>query len=344
MGKEESEEKYLQRGKYKIAGGNILIFGDLHLSSMYEGTHKDYLFECYEIMDKIIAIVEKKKPKVIIFMGDLIGVKEHGITDKRFLSRVMMFFSNLFSVTGGNVFSVKGNHDFGDFSDFDFLLSLGYIKNPKFIDYTVGGNLEVRFHFVNYGDEKKPLEIAAEGSNIVLGHCDYYVDGVTTWYTPKKGRTDLKTLNNFCGVDMVISGHIHIPSVEVLYTSLPDGSSVGLFYPGCPTRVAERFDDCWYLVFYYEESESMTNYSAEQFELRKAEEVFYPKEDYSYGEEDSAEVEDGALDEIINEIFESRLAQGDIFGQIDKIPADEDVKTLAKEYLTKAVAEVEKGI
>lgn len=341
MGKEK-EEPYLQRGCFRIDGGDILCFADTHLSAIFEGTHKSYLYECYEVMDSILDKVSKVKPKAVLLLGDLIGVKEHGISDKRFLSRVMMFFSNLYTITNGNVYSVKGNHDFGDFSDFDFLVSLGYIRNPKFVDYYVNGKPEVRFHFVNYGDEKKPLEISSESSNIVLGHCDYYVEGVTTWYTPKKGRTDLKTLNNFCGVDLVISGHIHVPSLEVHYTTLPNGESIGLFYPGCPTRVSERFDDCWYLRFFYDEEEGMTNYSADIFGLRKAEEVFYPKEDFDYSDEESEKQEKDTkvLNEIINEIFESRLAQGDIFGQLDRIPADDDVKALAKEYLNRAILEV----
>ena len=85
----------------------------------------------------------------------------------------------------------------------------------------------------------------------------------------------------------------------------------------------------------------MTTYSADQFGLRKAEEVFHPKDAFIGDSNEGTEPEDnGVLDEIINEIFESRLAQGNIFAQLDKIPADDDVKSLAKEYLNKAIAEV----
>ena len=39
---------------FKVFKGKIDIYGDLHLSSTYTGTHKEYVSECYKTMDIII--------------------------------------------------------------------------------------------------------------------------------------------------------------------------------------------------------------------------------------------------------------------------------------------------
>ena len=114
---------------YKIYGGKLCIFGDMHLSSTYTGTHKDYMSECYYTMSKIIDIVKGSTPSAVFFLGDVIGVNERNLKDRKFLMDVILFFHKLNTYTGGNVFSVKGNHDKGAFSDFDLFVGLGLIKN-----------------------------------------------------------------------------------------------------------------------------------------------------------------------------------------------------------------------
>lgn len=331
-----------ERGTYELHGGKILVFGDLHFSSTFEGKHKSYISECYMNMELILNHVKKEKPKAIIFLGDLCGVSERNIRDRQFLTRVLMFFATLYNITKGHVYSVKGNHEMGDFSDFDMLVGLGYIKNPKYLDYYGGDDVELRFHFVNYGDEHKKLDLCQSGaSNVVLGHADYYIDGVTSWYSAKAG-VELKKLNNFCGVELVVSGHIHIPSEEMLYTNLPNGESIGLFYTGSPSRVADRYDDCWYMVFEYDEDNKTTGYDARLMGLVPAAEVFYDEsvfigEDGEEIEETEEERKNKALDVIVEEVLNSRIVTGDLFKQIDIIPADERDKEIAKEYLRKAM-------
>ena len=334
-----SDDSFMTRKTYTVKGGRVLVFADTHFSIVYEGKHINYAYDCFDNMSRILDIVNKEKPNAVIFLGDIIGVKERNIIDRQFLMRVVLFFGMLFNITKGNVFVVRGNHDTGDFSDFDFIAGLGYFKNPKYVDYTTDSGLELRFHFVNYGDERLPLELAKDGaSNIVLGHADYYIEGVTNWYSEKKGRVELKTLQNFCGVDLVFSGHIHTPSKEFLYTNMPDGEVIGLFYPGSCSRTAERYDDCWYVSFEYSEEDRSVQYDANLMGLRKASEVFRDEEEFITDESaEELERKNEALGVIIEEIFASRLATGDLFGQIDRIPADQDVKDLAKDYLHKAI-------
>lgn len=335
----------------EVHGEKILVFGDLHISSSFSGQHKNYQYECYYNMDKITELVTNEKASAVIFLGDLVGVNEKNIKDRQFLMRTLNFLSMLNSLTNENVYSVKGNHDMGDFTDFDLFEGLGYIKNPKYIDFYgkksngSSDSFEIRFHLVNYGDEKKALNISNDTdcvTNIVLGHCDYYIEGVTNWYSAKN-NINLNELNNFQGVSLVFSGHIHSPSDEILYTNLRNGESIGLFYVGSPARVAERFDDCWYLSFEYiksEDGEWETTYNSFFMGLEPADEVFYSKEDFVDDEDrevlsnEERDLKSSKLSDIVKEIIEGRISSGDIYHQIDIVPGvSDEVKALAKEYL-----------
>ena len=41
--------------------GKVLVFGDLHLSSSFSGQHKNYQYECYYNMERIMDLVAKEK-------------------------------------------------------------------------------------------------------------------------------------------------------------------------------------------------------------------------------------------------------------------------------------------
>lgn len=334
---------------YKVYGGKVLVFGDLHLSCTYEGQHKDYTYECYQAMDNLVNKVKEAKASAVILLGDLIGVNERNIKDRQFLLRVILFFKTLNELTNGNVFSVKGNHDKGDFSDFDFLLGVGLLKNPSYVDYyrckpsageTEDDVHEVRFHFVNYGEENRKLAMSEEGSysNIVLGHADYLIDGVTNWYQ-HKGGVMLSRLANFKGVELVVSGHIHNPSEQVLSTAIGD-KAIDLFYTGAIGRTAERINDCWYVIFEY--ADGSTEYEAELFGLSPVNEAFYPKEDF-IGEDEDEDAKELArqtesLTNLVKEIMEGRMTSGDLFGQVRAVPGvSDEVKDIACKYLQTAI-------
>lgn len=333
-----------------IKNKNVLVFGDMHISSTFQGQHRDYQKECLDNMDSIVEKVKKHKPCAVFFLGDLIGVKEVNVRSREFLLEVILFFKKLNHLTNGNVYSVKGNHDFGSMSDFDFLVGLGLIKNCDDVDLVVddGGKekKEVRFHIVNYGDFTRKLNFEGdEGcSHVVLAHQDFHIEGAEDWYKTTKERLDIDKMKNFRGVDLVLSGHIHAPSSEILYGQ----EGIGLFYLGSPARVTERYDDCWYVLFSYDDVEKSTNYHALSFGLEPARDVFYPLEDFKeeLTEEELFELEEQEaknkrLKDIVNEIIEGRLTEGNLFEQIKKVPFAEDkVKELASDYLRKAIEEV----
>ena len=331
----------------KVVGKKILLFGDLHMSSSFEGQHISYIQECYENMETIKQICIRENPDAIVFAGDINGVSEVNVRDRQFFMRELQWFEYLNKITDHRVYSVKGNHDIGDFTDFDFLLGLGYIQNPRYIDFYVpleDGDLshEVRFHLVNYGYETAALAIAPEEecvSNIVLGHADYYIEGVTNWYSAKQG-VEVARLDNFCGVELIISGHIHLPSTEILYSRLKDGKNIGLFFTGSPSRVAERYDDCWYVDFSYNYEDGATDCTPKLMGLKPASEIFYPEEDFELAESDEeAEMRERSekLTALVKEMIEGRITSGDIVGQIKAIPGvDDATKQLAIDYYNKA--------
>ena len=320
-----------------VKGGKILIFGDLHLSSSYEGSHKNYALECFENMFRILDIVKKEKPSCVIFLGDIAGVKERNVRDRRFLREVIVFFQTLNEITNHHVYTVKGNHDVGDYTDFDLLLGLGVLKNPKYVDYYGDKDLEVRFHFVNYGEENKSIQLPeGDASNVILCHADIQIQGVTTWFYTNNGY-QLSSMVNWTGVDLVLPGHIHTPSTEISYTNIGN-ATVALFYIGSPSRVEERYDDCWFMEFQYTPENASTDYKARLFGLKKADEVFYPKEELVGEEEfDANKVHSDTLKEIIGEVLGSKLNKGSLFEQIDIYPASEGAKSLAKDYLQRAI-------
>lgn len=326
---------------YTVSSDCVLVFGDLHLSAKYEGSHKDYMANCINVMERILSLVreEAKTKKVSVFLlGDVFGVKERNISPQtRFLAIVIEFFRQLKQLTEARVFSVRGNHDFGEFPDFHLFEQLGLIKNPDYVDYKPRGSHEARFHFINYGDEGREIPLAEDGvSNIGLGHNDYSIEGVTNWYGHDK-IIDLRRQSNFVGIDLLISGHIHDPSPQVYDCSINSIADISLFYPGCPTRVAQRYDDCYYVKFEFDGTS--TDWDCKLYGLDPASEIFHPKDsDASLVPEDAEEDErHERLEDILEEIRTKKIFSGDIVGQIDKVPhASDQAKLIAREYLEAA--------
>lgn len=324
-----------------ITGGKIMLIGDLHFSDVFTGKHKNYLENCCKVLSDITRMVEDNKPSCLVLLGDIIGWNETNIKSRQvfaFFCRVLKQWNAICPVV-----VVQGNHDTKGYPDFLFLKEFDLIRNPKQIDYyNTNGNLEVRFHIVNYGDEDRDLELADEkfgASNVVLGHNNYTINGVTTWYSSGDG-IELNKLENFNGVDYVISGHIHNPSPDIYPTQMPNGESCFLLYPGCPTRpIKEKtmYETCW--VVYLECNGISTDIKTETWELTPSSELF---DDCIVEERSEEEVEDlmrkEALQGVLQDLLKYRMTGGDPFTQVDNIPnASEEAKSVAKNYLHMAM-------
>ena len=203
----------------------------------------------------------------------------------------------------------------------------------------------VRYHFVGYGEEQRPLRFEGKDEGvfqIVFGHNDYKISGVTNWYVTK-GGVEISQLGNFEGVSWIISGHIHQPSPKVESTVI-GSQEVKLYYPGAVSRVSasETYNDCRFFHLFYNEQEGGIDYSADLFGLKPAKEVFEEITETVSEEEKLSEEEKAAankrLADILQEAMDYRLHNGSLIDQIDRIPgASDEAKVVAKGYLLKAV-------
>lgn len=326
-----------------VVGRGVMIVGDLHISDRaVVGKHKNYLKNCFDCLAKIRDRVQETKPSAVVFLGDLVGTSERNIKSREVLAMFCSFFQDISKYA--KVFCVRGNHDSGDYPEFEFLSVLGLFETSEtcdgFFDYygteeqRQRSEPEVRFHLVDYGCERKELRIkGGNTTDIVLAHNNFTIQGVTVWYQSHDG-IELSTLDNMQGVYMVISGHIHTPSPEIVATEMQCGGTCCLFYAGSPTRPAERYDSCWFVEFAYSEENGCTDYQAVEFPLEQC--IFFDDdfvEDMS--EDEIAELERKEnLKEVLDEIMCCRISNGDLISQVYNIPnASEDAKRVASHYL-----------
>lgn len=344
-----------------VYGNGIATIGDLHESDIYKGSHINYLKNCFTVNAKILNKVEEMKPSALVLLGDVVGMNDRLIKRREVLCHLCNFFKQLNAICP--VFAIRGNHDSGAFPEFSFLEGLGYIKTANttdgFIDYYPDESFEVpeaRFHLVDFGYEKEPLKLAdGDVSNIVLAHNNFIVTGQTTWYSKADG-IELNSLTNWCGVDMVVSGHIHNPSPMEVVTTMVDGSTCSLFYPGCPTRPTKdlaKYDHVHFTTFTYNEEGQYTDWNALPFELEPAEEVFRKEALESSKTDEELDMEDMTdeqvavvlegerrenLKKLINEVVTSNITTSDPIKQIEIYPnVSDNVKAICKRYFNEAV-------
>jgi len=330
---------------YEVYGGEILAFGDLHFSDVYTGKHKDYLLNCCKVLKDIENIINEHNPKAVVFLGDLVGWRETNIKNRQVLSMFCSFWRRI--STNRQVFAVRGNHDMRGYPDFNLLEDLGYIATPSYFDFYINvGDEEpqVRFHLVPYGNESKPLELLGGNvTNVVLGHNNYTISGYTTWYAEHDG-IEVSSLQNYVGVSLIVSGHIHAPSPELYGTAMQDGSNCNLYYLGCPTRPAREYYDSARIAS-FKVVENMGNEEVEfdiiDFPLVPSSELYH--EDDSFIEEkNEQEIEEAIrkekLAEVLSEITKFRLLGGDPMQQVDLIPnATDEAKSMCKKYIELAM-------
>lgn len=332
----------------KIVGGELMFIGDIHFSDVFTGKHKNYLENCFWCLKAITDKIYEKKPNAIFLGGDIIGWLETNIRDRQVLSMFCKVLRDWNSVCP--VYTVRGNHDIKGYPDFQFISEFGLLITSSmcggYVDYYGFEGQEypeVRIHIVDYKDEDKSLVIADKPtSNIVLAHNNFTINGVTTWYSEHDG-IELGMMQNFCGVDMVIAGHIHNPSPEIYSTQMPNGESCMLFYPGCPTRPIKDkniYDSCWYVFIGYNSNTNETDINTEAFALKPVKDLFYEDEvfvDEKTEEDIEEELRKEALKDVLGDLLKYRMNTGSPLDQIDRIPnATDEAKAIAKQYLQTA--------
>lgn len=335
----------------KVCGKSVLVFADIHFSDVFKGRHINYLKECFGVLGKIEKQVVEEQPCAVMLLGDLVGVNEGNIHNREVLSMFCKWLKRINEVCP--VYLVRGNHDFkGSFPEFQFLSELGLFHTSTecggYVDfYGEEGQEEpeVRFHLVDYGTENRMLDIHTGSSvtNIVLAHNNFTIQGLTNWYQEHDG-IELAMQQNFANVYMVISGHIHNPSPEIIQTDMVSGDTCCLFYPGCPTRPSyekNMYKSVWSVRFKYDSVAKVTNYDALEFELPPIEETFELDDNYveDKTEEEIAEIaRTEALKDVLEDIIKCRMTSGDLVSQVMVIPnASDEAKKVAADYLQMAI-------
>lgn len=330
--------------------GAMVVIGDLHTSPRYQGTHKDYAMSSIRVLSLVKDILVAKKEEFgrvsLMLLGDTFGVNERNFNNEFYLTQVGVWYRRFNDLCDGHVYSVRGNHDMGEYTTFDYAKDAGWVKNPEYVDMVdpqTGARIS-RMHIVNYGHEHDTLNILKSGSNVVFGHNDYSIPGITPTYGGKEGdsrrgdKVVLSQLDNFLGVDLVISGHIHTPLMRNdLRATMSDGSSIDLLIPGSPSRVSERIESCYDVVFSV--ASGRVDYNSERIQLWPVAEEFIenPLTEEQQGIIEDMQEKGANLSEILSTVMEGRLAER--FSNIDqiyKIPGFTDKqRKLAEKYYRK---------
>jgi predicted phosphodiesterase len=336
---------------YRISGKRGLILGDLHFDDQFQGRHVSYWENVIETIQRIQKVMDDEKPDFVILAGDLIGVRRgvSTIKDRNALLFVAEFLRSL-----PNPIVIKGNHDYNEVSDYDFLSKLGVFKSTK----QIGGVVEFShpsaskpcyIHCVDYGQENEKIEIVSSAYNIGVMHNEFYVAGKEQ-QVHSQGAIELTSKANFFGLDMILSGHIHMPTRGMIDFSFQNNFDSAFVNLGCPTRPShgELYDQVWYIVIEYEPIDGTETWDLgfrqEPLMLRPYTEVFRPDSDYLDELTDPERVDEftgiqrGKLEEILGNMVTTNMGSDDFFRQIDVINlVSDEVKDLAKSYLRKAM-------
>ena len=335
----------------KISGQKVLFFGDLHYDDGFQGRHHNYWVNLIDVTERIENVVEFEKPDMVVLAGDLFGVRRGVSTlkDRNALLFVANFLKSL-----PNCIIVKGNHDYAEASDYEFLSSLGVFRSTKQIRNVIqftnpNADKPCFIHLVDYGQENEKLDIVEDSYNVGVMHNEFFVKGKEQQYH-SQSAIELSSKRNFFGLDLIFSGHIHTPSQGVIDFNFQDGYDSGFINLGCPSRPGhgELYDHVWYTALEYEPVEGTNEWSfgfrQEVLNLKPYVEIFRPSEDYLEGDEEDVDVDDFTglqkqkLEEILSTMVTTNMGNDDFFSQVDAITlVSDDVKEVAKSYLRKAM-------
>lgn len=321
---------------------NVLTVGDLHLSDKYSRRHIDYFRDCQEHMEEITNVIKRQAVTHVILTGDVVGrTTEKNLENRESLLYFMKVFQVWNELTNGNVYVVRGNHDYGEnITDFEMFVSLGYLKTADHID-TVG----TRFHLINFGEHERELQLKEDDGlyHVAIMHTNLQVEGQTTWYVRGNDGVELSTLTNLKGVSMIIGGHIHNPSPNLVSTEI-DGENIDLFYLGCATR--PKFDaNVWEKSYgvLFQSTEESVEYIRIDYDLRPAHEIFHKTFDdivelEELEEEERSRLNVEELNRILDELVTYNIGGDKSYKeQIAKFGnADEEAVSLALKYIEDA--------
>ena len=340
-----------------VKANNVLVVADMHLEYSYnKAMHIDYAQNCRNVMKNVLDEVRNGDIKVIIFLGDFIGVKTGVgfIKNRDFFQEVLDFMLDLMSL-GALPIILRGNHDLYQPSDYDFLIKYGFALNPhtfkdqKLTILPEEGTSDLLFelHFVQYGDEDRNLHLTPKDdvSTVVLAHNNFYVRGQDEFYVTEKA-IDVTTHLPFTNADMILTGDIHVPSSTLLDFKYSNGNEGTFLNLGCPTRPqrAPKYDYVFTVKLGYSNNNPTLEFPP--MELAPYDETFVQTIDAKAIEQieemNRSATEDRRrnLESVLKNVGSLETSDRDYFHTIDSIAfVNDNVKEMAKSYITRAKIE-----
>jgi hypothetical protein len=216
---------------------------------------------------------------------------------------------------------------------------LGLIKTGDFVD--VGST---RIHLMDFGQQARELQVDADKYNIAIMHTNLQIEGITNWFERGKDGVELSTLENLYGVDLVVGGHIHNPSLRLVATSIRD-KEISLFYLGNGTRPrydANIWTKCYAILV--TTSEQDTQLGQIEFKLKEAHDFFQSTYDDIAEEQitDEPMFNIEQLAEILDELKNYNImGDSDYKSQVVKFGGiDKEAVELALDYIEKVEGEM----
>lgn len=208
---------------------SILFHGDDHLSSKNYGGHVNYSEESIECFQKITDIAINENVTHIISPGDF-TYGRFSLIDRILIEDELKKRNEL---TNGNVYQLRGNHDYSSSGMTEWEYYVNYRKLMKPATTLEFDNCDI--HMIDFGDEENRIEFKSEKENIIIGHNYFnFIDSKM----PNFGKPIiLDNKEEWKDVSMIMSGHIH-KNFKMAGNIISDNIAheVGLYYPGCLSR------------------------------------------------------------------------------------------------------------
>lgn len=186
----------------------LAVIADPHLSCKDYGQHNDYPKESFHYLQKAGDTANKLGATHIIYAGDF----SYGtFTDLEFRLKVEGELKNQSRSVGGRLWFLKGNHDKASFgmTEYEFYAERGLFRPSEVLQF---GSTQIVM--VDYGKEAETsIDFSQSKHTYVIGH---------NWYSFKDRQIPgkhiaLDDMHSWYGIDGVISGHIHLESMDKGY-------------------------------------------------------------------------------------------------------------------------------
>lgn len=336
-----------------IRGNKLIVTGDDHYEDIYRGRHKNYVQNVLWCMNKLEEVLEREQPAFHARTGDFIGVRNNvsKIEDRTLFVRVAKHMQS----SGIPCVVNTGNHDlFGSDHNNDYLTlaRLGYFHTPDQIrddkgnivqmitDYEDENGEPIVFyiHFVPYGQEHKKLYPVKDAVNIAVTHNDFRIGSHV--FTQNPDAIDLLTHEPFFGMDLVLNGHIHEPSVRQTFKTV-SGMDCTFLNLGCMARpkVSENYNQVLYAVVEVRKNalgKPEAYFREELIDLLPAEEIFvdYGSTSSQLATKETESESESELSSVIDSLRDFNWSGISVLDRVEAIPMEPEVKELVLKYLS----------